>query len=200
MEYMRKLRQWLLTPFLVVVAVIVVVLEATLWRWLTALGQVLGRFAFFAQLERLVERLSPGAVVAVFALPFVPIIPLLKVGEIWLIRHHHFVWAAVAIVGAKVAGAAFSTRVFAIARPKMMQVRWFARFYTGMTWLLDRGHRALQGLPGWRMARTAVGRVRATARMAATALGGLLRVEDPAGGQGLLGRQFVAVVRRVRGE
>ena len=93
MEYMRKLRQWLLTPFLVVVAVIVVVLEATLWRWLTALGQVLGRFAFFAQLERLVERLSPGAVVAVFALPFVPIIPLLKVGEIWLIRHHHDAYA-----------------------------------------------------------------------------------------------------------
>jgi hypothetical protein len=183
------LLQRALTPLLVVLAVIFVVLETTVWRGLTALGRVLGRFAFFARLERLVERLSPGAVVAVFVLPFVPIIPLLKFVEIWLILHHHFVWAAVAIVGVKVAGAAFSTRIFAIARPKMLQVRWFARLYAGTTWLLDRGHRALEALPGWAMTRTAMRRVHATARDAVRGLGGFLQ-----------GRPFVAAVRRVRGE
>src|SRR3954451_5358301 len=108
-------------PLLIAVAIVVVVLEATVWRWLTALGRLLGLLAVFAMLERLVERLSPGAVVAVFALPFVPIIPLLKLGELWLIRHHHFFWAAMVVAGAKILGAAFSTRVYAIARPKMLQ-------------------------------------------------------------------------------
>jgi hypothetical protein len=148
-----SLAQRLLTPLLVVVALVVVLLETTVWRWLTALGRVLGRLAFFAWLERLVGRLSPNAVVAVFVLPFIPIIPLLKFSEFWLIRHHHFVWAAIVIVGTKVVGAAFSTRVFAIARPKMLQVAWFARLYGGVTRLLDIGHRALEALPGWAIAR-----------------------------------------------
>jgi hypothetical protein len=171
------------TALLVVAAVIVVLLESTVWRWLTALGRALGRFALFAQLERLVERLSPGAVVAVFVLPFVPIVPLLKFGEFWLIRHHHFFWATVVIAGAKVAGAAFSTRVFAIARPKMLQVRWFARAYAGTTWLLDRGHRALAALPGWTIARAIAHRTYAVARRGVRLLGGALRARLPVDGQ-----------------
>jgi hypothetical protein len=171
----RTLLTRALTPLLVVVAVVTVILETTVWRWLTALGRVLGRFAFFARLERLVERLSPAAVVAVFVLPFVPIIPLLKIGEFWLIRHHHFVWAAIVIVGTKVVGAAFSTRVFAVARPKMLQVSWFARAYWGMVRLLDIGHRTLEALPGWTAARALARRVHDTGRRVVAGLDGAMR-------------------------
>lgn len=152
--------QRLLGPLVTAVAVVVVLLEATLWRWLSALGQRLSRLGVFAALERLVDRLSPTAVIIVFVLPFVPLLPLLKVLEFWLLEHRHFIWAAVVIVGTKVIGAAFSTRVFAIARPKMRQVRWFARADAAVVWLIDLGHRALDGIPVWVAARSYLRRVR----------------------------------------
>lgn len=194
----RRRVQRALTPLLAVVAIIVVLLEATVWRWLTALGQVLARLAIFAALERLVERLSPGAVVAVFVVPFIPIIPLLKLGELWLIQHHHFVWAAIVIAGTKVVGAAFSTRVFAIARPKMLQIHWFARLYTGTVWLLDLGHQALERLPGWAATRTIARRLLQVARSAVTAAGSFLLAKLSAGGAGTPGRRLAAAIRKMR--
>lgn len=143
----------LLSPLVTLLAVVTVLLDITIWRWLTAIGRWLSRFALFTRLERLVDRLSPNSVVAIFVAPFVPLIPLLKLGELWLIAHHHYLWAAVVIVGTKVVGAAFATRVFAIAKPKMLQVRWFAWGYGWVVWLLDLGHRTLEAIPAWRAAR-----------------------------------------------
>ena len=143
------------TPFIVALALVVVLLDATVWRWLGWLGAQLGRLSFFAWLERIIAHLSPGMVIAVFVLPFVPIIPLLKLGELWLLAHHHYVAAVLVIIGSKVVGAAFSTRIFAIARPKMLQVAWFAAAYVWVTGLLARGHAALQAWPAWVATRTA---------------------------------------------
>ena len=179
-------RPWLrraLTPLLFLLAA-VLLLEATIWRWLNALGRLLARLPLFAALERLVARLSPNTLVLVFVLPFVPIIPLLKLGELWLIRQHHYLLAAVVIVGAKVVGAAFSTRVFAIAKPKLLQVRWFARLYGWVTGLVEAGHRLLDGIPAWVALRGALHRLK----------GALLRLRRP----GWFGRRLRAVQRRLR--
>lgn len=142
------------------VALFAVLLEATLWRWLAAIGAQLARLPLFAAIERLIDRLSPPAVILVFVLPFVPIIPALKVGEVWLLTHGHYLWAGAVILGTKVFGAAFSTRVFAIARPKMRQVRWFAWVDGRVGDLLARGHAFLDGLPAWVAARAALARLR----------------------------------------
>ena len=154
----------ILSPFITVVAVVTVIFDVTIWRWLTAFGRWLSHFAVFTWLERLIDRLSPAWAVALFVVPFVPIIPLLKLGEFWLIANHHYVWAAVVIVGAKVVGAAFATRVFAIAKPKMLQVRWFAWAYGWVVWLLDLGHRTLEAIPAWRAAREFAHRAMSAAR------------------------------------
>ena len=145
-----------LAPLVTLAAVLAVILDVTLWRWLTMLGRRLSHFAIFTRLERMVDRLSPNWVVAIFVAPFIPLIPILKLGEFWLIAHHHYVWAALMILGTKVPGAAFATRVFAIARPKMLQVRWFAWAYGRVVWLLDLGHRTLEAIPAWRATRKAV--------------------------------------------
>ncbi len=111
---------------IMLLALAAVLLEATLWRWLMALGQALSRLPVFALAERLVARLSPRMVVVVFVLPFLAVIPLLKLGELWLFLHGHFVLGVLLLLGAKVLGVAFSARLFAIARPKMLQVPAFA--------------------------------------------------------------------------
>lgn len=182
----HNLIQRLMTPFVVVLAMIAVLLEATIWRWLGALGHLLARLPIFAALERLVDRLSPPMVITVFVLPFVPLIPLLKIGELWLLREGHFIWAAIVIIGAKVIGAAFSTRVFAIAKPKMMQVRWFAAAYGRVTWMLEFGHRLLEGIPAWVAARA----------MARRGMAGVRRAMSRS--RGPLGRRFAAARRWLR--
>ena len=78
-----------LAPLLTLAAVLAVILDVTLWRWLTMLGRRLSHFAIFTRLERMVDRLSPNWVVAIFVAPFIPLIPILKLGEFWLIAHHH---------------------------------------------------------------------------------------------------------------
>ncbi|WP_424812983.1 hypothetical protein [Roseococcus sp. YIM B11640] len=149
----RRLLRRILAPPVIALAVVWALLDVTLWRWLSAVGKVLARIPIFAALERLVARLSPGWVVAVFMIPFVPLVPLLKLVELWLLANRHYVSAVAFILLSKVIGVAFSTRVFAIAKPKMMQVRWFARIYGAVIWLLELGHSTLQRIPAWNATR-----------------------------------------------
>ncbi len=149
---------------IILLALVAVLLETTVWRWLTALGRVLSRLPVFAVLERLVARLSPRMVVVVFVLPFLAIIPLLKLGELWLFLHGHFVLGVVLLLAAKVVGVAFSARLFAIARPKMLQVPSFAWAYGHAVRLLAYGHAVLEGIPAWVATRAFIHRLGRTGR------------------------------------
>ncbi|MDB5415703.1 MAG: transrane protein [Rubritepida sp.] len=184
---LRRLARRLFAPLVIALAVLSVLIEVTLWRWLAALGGWLGRLPLFAALERLVERLSPGAVIAIFVVPFVPLVPLLKLGELWLLHNHHYVTAVFLIMGTKIFGVAFSTRVFAIARPKMLQVPWFAKVYGALTWILDLGHRTLEGIPAWHAAHVFGRRIAQSVRNLFAS-----------GGRGALSRTWAVAVRWVR--
>ncbi|MBL6082401.1 hypothetical protein JMJ56_31020 [Belnapia sp. T18] len=165
----RPLLRRIVHTAIVLLALVAVMLEATLWRWLTALGHALSRLPVFAVVERLVARLSPRAVVVVFVLPFLAIIPLLKLGELWLFLHGHFVLGVVLLLAAKVVGVAFSARLFAIARPKMLQVPAFAWVYGKAMRLLAYGHAVLEGIPAWVATREFIHRFGATGRALVTA-------------------------------
>nr|WP_314073782.1 hypothetical protein [uncultured Roseococcus sp.] len=180
---LRRLARRILSPLVIVLAVLWALLDATLWRWLSALGRQLSHLRFFAWLERQIDRMSPGWVVTVFAVPFVPLIPLLKVTELWLLANGHYFTAILFIVGTKVVGVAFSTRVFAIAKPKMMQVRWFAWLYGVLTELVELGHRTLEGISAWRATRDWLRRTKA---------------RITAGGRGFLRRKWESARRWVR--
>lgn len=149
---------------IILLALVAVLLESTVWRWLSALGRALSRLPVFAVLERLVARLSPRMVVVVFVLPFLATIPLLKLGELWLFLHGHFVLGVALLLAAKVVGVAFSARLFAIARPKMLQVPSFAWAYERAVRLLAYGHAVLEGIPAWLAARAFVHRLARTGR------------------------------------
>ncbi|MGG5823621.1 hypothetical protein [Falsiroseomonas sp. HW251] len=149
-------------------------------------------------MEQLVDRLSPPAVIAVFILPFVPIIPILKVAKLWLLAHHHYVWAALTIAGGKIVGAAFSTRVYAIARPKMVQVRWFSRLEAKVVWLLDFGHRTLENIPAWVTARALGRRLVQSARASIAATWIALRRKVTSERRSSFSRRWALALRRIR--
>lgn len=180
------------SPLLVALALVLLLLDSTVWRWLGALGRLLARLRFFAWLEDVIARLSPGWVVAVFVVPFVPLIPIIKLGEFWLLAHHHYITAVLVIIGSKVLGAAFATRIFAIAKPKMLQVRWFAAVYGWATALLALGHAALEAVPAWRTARATMHRVKSASRRAYRRLRFRVKAMMPAG---RVGRRLAAARR-----
>lgn len=183
---------------LVLLAILVVLLEATVWRWLTALGHVLSRLAVFAALERLVARLSPRMVVLAFVLPFLAFIPLLKLGELWLFLHGHVVLGVVLLVATKVIGVAFSARLFEIARPKMLQVPSFAWAYGHALRLWAWGHALLEDIPAWVAARAFVHRVAASGRAAVAAVWRLLRSGFGRPARGGFRARLAAAIRLLR--
>jgi hypothetical protein len=83
--------------------------------------------------------LSPAATLMVFTIPFVVLFPL-KFLEFWLLAHRHWVGAILTLIAAKLLGLGITAFVFAAARPKLMQMPWFARFYDWVMWLLARAH------------------------------------------------------------
>jgi len=131
-----------LRPILILLALLFL-LEAWLW---THLEPIVAWAVALIPLERLkariaaaIERLSPAATLIVFTVPFVVLFPL-KFLEFWLLAHRHWAAAILTLVAAKLLGLGITAFVFAAARPKLLQMPWFARFYDWVMWLLARAH------------------------------------------------------------
>jgi hypothetical protein len=160
------------TPPLVAAAVLIVLFESTFWRWMTVLGHWLARrLPMFTVLERLVERASPRLVGAVFIIPLALHIPVELTAAALVVRGHVVSGVALAIA-AKVAATAFSARLFALAKPKLMQLRSFAWAYGHVTRWIAFAHAYVDALPAWRRAKAVVAGIR---RRWGSARAGLLR-------------------------
>src|SRR6266851_943549 len=84
-------------------------------------------------LIRLVERLSPQAMLAVFAVPFILLLPL-KFFEVWFLAHRQWVAAVVVLVLAKLIGLGVTAFIFEVTKDKLLQMAWFRRLYEFFLW------------------------------------------------------------------
>jgi hypothetical protein len=92
-----------------------------------------------ARIAAAIARLSPAATLIVFTVPLLVLFPL-KLLEFWLLAHRHWLGAVLTLIAAKLLGLGVTAFVFGAARPKLLQMPWFARFYEWVMWLLDRAH------------------------------------------------------------
>ena len=176
----RTVLRRVVTPPLVVLAVLVVLFEETFWRWMTGLGHWLAaRIPVFVLLERLIERMSPRFVGIVFAVPLALLVPV-KLAAVWLIVHRHVFTGVALVVTVKVVATAFSARLFALARPKLMQLRSFAWAYGHVTRWIAFAHEYVEAIPAWRRAK---------------ALIAVLRRRFAVAGKGVLSRLWGAALR-----
>jgi hypothetical protein len=176
----------LLRPPLLLLAFLYVVLEETIWGWAKALGNLVARIPVFAALERLILRLDARLVLLLFAIPVAALFPV-KVAALWLIGTGHWLAGAAVLVAAKMAGTAFSARLYVVAEPKLMTIPAFAWVRGQVVALLARAHAFLDASPSVRAVRAAAARLRAAAAG--------LRARLRGGGTTLLGR-----VRAVRAQ
>ena len=125
-------------PFLILLA-LVFLFEAWLWEHLRPL------VAFFvnlvawdrlkARLATLIERLPPWAVLFVFIIPFIALLPL-KFLEVYFIVHRQWVATCLVLVLAKLLGLGVTAFIFEVTKPKLLQMAWFRWCYElALVWL-----------------------------------------------------------------
>ncbi len=121
----------LLRPLWVLLALLFL-LEAWLWdrvepiiAWVVALIPLPRLKKWFAEL---IEHLSPGATLLVFAVPFVILTPLNLV-EAWLLAHKYFISGTALIVAQKIVGVGIIAFVFDVTREKLLRMNWFRKLY-----------------------------------------------------------------------
>jgi hypothetical protein len=138
---------------------LVILFEEWGWEPLGRLLARLGRLPFFAKIEERIRALPPYASLAAFALPFLALLPV-KVLALWVIARGHPVFGLAVILAAKVAGTALMARLFALTRPALMRIEWFAIYYGRWTAWKDAVLARVRASPAWQ----AIGRAKAALR------------------------------------
>jgi len=129
---MESIKRHLIRGFWFTLAV-VFLFESWLWdhvkEWLRALGQLLGVERFEPWLAARIDRLSPPFILAIFALPAAAVLPLKALAVAILVRGHVLTGLAV-VFAAKTLALGVTAFLFDLCRGKLLQIRWFANFYS----------------------------------------------------------------------
>ncbi|KAF2990428.1 hypothetical protein OGR47_14755 [Methylocystis sp. MJC1] len=131
-EFLRRLKPRLTRALWFALALLFLI-ESWLWDHLRdglrALERWLGVERLEAWLEGLVARLSPPMALVLFVGPIIAILPL-KIAALALLAHGHILTGVAVILLAKMLALGVEAFLFDICRDKLLQMQWFARFYS----------------------------------------------------------------------
>src|SRR5664280_339888 len=129
------MRRWL-RPLWVILALLFL-LEAWLWDHLEPIVARVVNFIPWGKLKeklaRLIEDLPPWAVLFVFIIPFIVMLPL-KFLEVYFLATRNWLGAIGVIIFVKLVGLGITAFIFDVTRDKLLQMAWFRRMYG---WFLD---------------------------------------------------------------
>src|SRR3954464_11291973 len=91
------------------------------------------------RLAVLIEELPPWAVLIVFVVPFIVLLPL-KFLEVYFLVHRQWLGAIVVLVLAKLLGLGVTAFIFDVTPPKLLQMVWFRWAYGLVLYWLGRAH------------------------------------------------------------
>jgi len=177
----------LLSPPLVVLGALVVLLEEVLWAGLGRLMAWLAHLPLVARAEAAIGRLEPYPAMALFLLPVAIVLPL-KIGAVWLMTHGRLGLGILLILAAKLTGMAILARLYALCRPSLCRLDWFARLEAMLLRWNAWAHALMDSLPLWRQTKARVHAAVAAVRAALT------------GSPGWLARRMRAAIRLARAQ
>ena len=129
-------------PFLILLA-LVFLFEAWLWEHLRPLVAAVVNLVAWDKLKSrlgtIVEKLPPWAVLFVFIVPFVVLLPL-KFLEVYFIMHRQWIATMLVLVLAKLLGLGVTAFIFDVTKPKLLQMAWFRWLYELMLSWLEKAH------------------------------------------------------------
>jgi hypothetical protein len=119
---------------LAIIAALWIFLEEWLWDGMLAAMSWLGKLPPIRWIETNLAKLPPYAALIAFAIPAAVLLPF-KLFAFWLMANGHHLMGVQVFIVAKIIGTALLARIFAITKPALMTIRWFARAYTAfITW------------------------------------------------------------------
>lgn len=143
----RTLKHRLLAP-LVYAAAIFLLFED--WFW-DATKRVIARLPdlpFLNAIEQQIQQLPPYAALAAFALPGVLLFPV-KLLALYAIARGHAMMGLTVVVLAKVVGTVLVTRLYALTKPTLLSLAWFARWHDAFIAFKNRMIARLRATEGW---------------------------------------------------
>ena len=150
MKRFSTYRRRLLAP-LVYLAAIVLLCEEWLWAVGARALQRLSGWPPLAALERWIVQLPPYVALAVFVLPALLLFPV-KLLALFAIGHGHALTGVLVLLLAKLGGAAAVARLYALTRPALLSLPWFAHRHGQFMAVKDRWIARLLATPTWRQA------------------------------------------------
>ena len=118
-------------------------IEAWLWDHLRPLVAVVVNVIAWdklkARLAAMVEWMPPWAVLIVFVIPFIVLLPL-KFAEVYFLVHRQWIAAIVVLLLAKLVGLGVTAFIFDVTRPKLLQMAWFRRLHELVLYWIERAH------------------------------------------------------------
>ena len=152
MKRFDTLRRWLLAP-LVYLAALVLLFEEWLWAVGARALRGLGEWPPLHALELWVKALPPYVALAVFVLPALLLFPV-KLLALMAIANGHACLGVIVILLAKLGGAAIVARIYALTRPTLLTLPWFAHWHGRFMNFKDRSIARLLATPAWQQVST----------------------------------------------
>lgn len=154
----RIVKRILLAP-LVIVATIIVLLDDLFRSFVKPAVAALATLRPIAALERAIAALPAYIILTLFLIPMAIIEPV-KLYALYLIEQGHWVWGALVFALLKIVGIGLAERLFAIGKPKLLSIRWFAWCYGVYERIRDRVYAFLDQFAWWRAAKQIVASLR----------------------------------------
>jgi len=163
----------LFRPFLLLLALLLVLVEDFLWAGMRKIGARLALYAPWARMEAWIGSLPPYGAGACLLVPFVLLTPLN------LLAVHFFSIGAVgsgllALAAEKLGAIFIVERVFHAASPSLLTLRWFKTIHDWVVSVRARVLDAARATEAWRRARLLVEAARPILRSAASRVQRLL--------------------------
>jgi len=146
-----------------VLAALWIFLEEWVWDAMQACMAWIGKLPGIRWCEARIADLHPYAALIAFLIPAAILLPF-KVLAFWLIARGHGLLGLEVFIVAKIVGTAFLARIFALTRPALLTIGWFARLHAAFTAWRDSVYAYVKSLPAWQAARAWMAKVRETAR------------------------------------
>lgn len=140
-------------------AAAIILFEEWLWDPLRRVMQIIGQLPLVRQVGEFFSNLSPRWALTVYLLPMAALFPF-KLFGLWLIGKGHALLGILTFLAAKITGTALFAWLFALTRPALLQVAWFARTYAWVQAISTIARAWIRRQLVYRWARTAMRRMR----------------------------------------
>src|SRR5260221_8312813 len=133
---------------LTLLAALWIFLEEWIWDGMQACMAWIGKLPGVRWCEARIAGLPPYAALVAFLIPAAILVPF-KLLAFWLIARGHALLGLEVFVVAKIVGTAFLARIFALTRPALLSIGWFARFHGAFTASRGRPSARAEAPRGW---------------------------------------------------